>query len=115
MKFVNDGLIFPPHALRDGVNERAFFSFAVTAQGRTTDIKRIKGLREDVDAEVIRDAHRLDAIQWKPGTQNGRPVSVAFTVPINFAVGNEARQALSATDDSLELPAFNRLARPAST
>ena len=114
MKFLNDGLIFPPRALRDGVKGRVFFSFMVNAQGRTTDIKLVKGLREDVDAEVIRNAHRLDAIQWKPGTQNGRPVSVALTVPISFAVGNEARQALSATGDSLEVPAFNRLALPAS-
>ena len=91
MKFVNDGLIFPPNALRGSVNGRAFFFFTVNAQDRTTDIKRIKGLREDVDAEVIRDAHRLDAIQWKPGTQNGRPVSIAFTIPISFAVGNETR------------------------
>ena len=114
MKFLNDGLIFPLRALRDGVNGRVFFSFTVNAQGRTTDIKLIKGLREDVDAEVIRIAHRLDAIQWKPGTQNGRPVSVAFAVPISFATGDEARQALAATGDSLEVPAFNRLALPAS-
>ena len=114
MKFLNNGLIFPPRALRDGVKGRVLFSFMVNAQGHTTDIKLVKGLREDVDAEVIRNAHRLDAIQWKPGTQNGRPVSVAYTVPINFAVGNEARQALPVAGDSLEVPAFNRLALPAS-
>ena len=114
MKFLNDDLIFPPRALRDGVNGRVLFSFMVNAQGHTTGIKLVKGLRDDVDAEVIRNAHRLDAIQWKPGTQNGRPVSVAFTVPISFAVGNDAKQALSATGDSLEVPAFNRLALPAS-
>ena len=68
VRFVNADVHFPPKALRDGVSGRVFFSFAVNAQGRAQDIKIVKGLRADVDAEVLRNAHRLDAIQWEPGT-----------------------------------------------
>ncbi|WP_201978634.1 energy transducer TonB [Hymenobacter rubidus] len=99
-RFVNADVHFPAKALRDGVSGRVFFSFAVNAQGRTQDIKLVKGLRDDVDAEVLRNAHRLDAIQWEPGTQNGRPVTVSFTVPISFNI-NE-KQAVKTLGDSLD-------------
>jgi TonB family protein len=106
MHFLNKDLHFPPKALRDGVQGKVFFSFVVDEGGRATFIKLVKGLREDVDAEVLRVAHRLDSIRWRPGTQNGRAVRVAFTVPITFSVqGGPTRPA----GDSLDLPRFTKL------
>ena len=84
MRFLNADVHFPPKALRDGVSGRALFSFTLNAQGQAQDIKLMKGLREDVDAEVLRNAHHLNAILRKPGIQNGRPVTVSFPVPISF-------------------------------
>ena len=40
-------------------------------------------------AQALRNAHRLDAIQWEPGTQNGRPVTVSFTVPISVNINGK--------------------------
>ncbi len=114
VKFINDSIHFPPQALRDGVRGRVSFSFTVNAQGRTTDVKLVQGVRADVDAEVLRSAHRLDRIQWRPGTQNGRPVSVAFTVPITFNAEANGGPSGASAGDSLEVPAFNKLALPAS-
>lgn len=105
VRFLNADVQFPPRALRDGVSGRVYFSFAVNAHGRAQDIKRVKGLRDDVDAEVLRNAHRLDAIQWEPGTQNGRPVTVSFTVPISFNIKTGRGGPGS---DSLSAPAFNK-------
>ena len=107
VKFINDGIRFPPEALRDGVQGRVSFSFTVNAQGRTTDIKLVQGIRADVDAEVLRNAHRLDRIQWRPGTQNGRPVSVVFTVPISFNVFTNVSMG-----DSLDWGPYHRLVLP---
>lgn len=112
-RFLNADVHFPARALRDGVAGQVFFSFAVNAQGRVQDIKLVKGLRDDVDAEVLRNAHRLDAIQWEPGTQNGRPVTVMFTVPISFNItGKQSAQPLG---DSLDTGLYQRqLAFPVS-
>lgn len=108
MKFLNDSLRFPPQALRDRIQGKIFFSFAVNAQGRTADIKLTKGLRADVDAEILRNAHRLDAIQWQPGTQNGQPVRVSFTVPINLSMENNPSNQRLRGGDSLAAPAYNK-------
>jgi TonB family protein len=86
INFITDSLRFPAKAVQDGVRGRVLFSFNVNAQGRTTDIKLVKGLRADVDAAVLQNAHRLDRIQWVPGMQNNQPVSVAYTMPISFNV-----------------------------
>jgi TonB family protein len=113
--FLNKDLHFPAKALRDGVQGKVFFSFVVDEAGRTTNIKLVKGLREDVDAEVLRNAHRLETIQWQPGTQNDRPVRVAFTVPISFSVSSGPMRAGTPGSDSLDLPRFNKLKLPTSS
>jgi len=114
MHFLNKDLHFPAKALRDGVQGKVFFSFTVDAGGRAGNIKLVQGLREDVDAEVLRVAHRLDSIRWRPGTQNGRPVQVAFTVPITFSVqGGPVRPGVQGAD-SLDLPRFHRARLPVS-
>lgn len=107
VRFVQDSLRVLPALLRDGVAGRVSFSFTVNAQGRTENIRLVKTLRADADAEVLRNAHRLDPIQWQPGTQNGRPVSVSFTLPISFS--------LSARADSLDGAAYRKRAFPLRT
>lgn len=108
MRFINADVHYPAKALRDGISGQVLFSFAVNAEGRTQGIKVVKGLRADIDAEVLRNAHRLDAIQWEPGTQNGRPVTVSFTAPMNFNIANGR----TTTGDSLAAPGFNKGALP---
>ena len=110
MRFINADVHYPIKALRDGVAGQVFFSFSVNGQGRTQDIKLVKGLRADVDAEVLRNAHRLDAIQWEPGTQNGRPVTVSFTAPVNFNI--DGKQPLQPPGDSLDAGSFRKFAHP---
>ena len=110
IRFVQDSLRVLPALARDGVTGRVSFSFTVNAQGRTENIKLVQRLRADADAEVLRNAHRLDPIQWQPGTQNGRPVSVSFTLPISFN-----RPTQSTLTDSLDGPAARKGALPLRT
>lgn len=106
IRFLEADLHFPPRALRDGVSGKVYFSFGINAQGRAQGIKIVRGLRADVDAEVLRNAHRLDAIQWEPGTQNGRPVTVLMTVPLSFNIkGQTPDQPLG---DSLDTGPYQR-------
>jgi len=109
-RFLEQDKMFPPKALRDGVQGQVKFSFAVDAQGRTTDIKLVQGLRADVDSAVLRNARRLEAVQWRPGTQNGRPVRVAYTVPLTFSVGNVRRN--GEPFDSLDTGPYQKLVLP---
>ena len=109
-RFLEKDKVFPAKALRDGVQGQVKFSFAVDAQGRTTDIRLVQGLRADVDSAVLRSARRLAAIRWQPGTQDGRPVRVAYTVPLTFSVDAVRRD--SGPLDSLDLGPYQKLVLP---
>ena len=75
---------YPPLALRNQVEGRIFVSFTVNAQGDVSDVKVVKGLGSGLDEETVRAVKTLP--KFIPGKQNGRSVSVSFTVPITFKI-----------------------------
>ena len=75
---------YPSLALRNQVEGRIFVSFTVNSQGDVSDVKVVKGLGSGLDEETIRAVKTLP--KFRPGKQNGRAVSVSFTVPITFKI-----------------------------
>lgn len=75
---------YPPLALRNQVEGRIFVSFTVNSQGDVSDVKVVKGLGSGLDEETVRAVKTLP--KFIPGKQNGRAVSVSFTVPITFKI-----------------------------
>ena len=75
---------YPAMALRNQVEGRIFASFTVNPQGDVVDVKVIKGLGSGLDEEAIRAIKTLP--KFRPGKQNGRAVSVSFTVPITYKI-----------------------------
>ncbi|MFD1468477.1 energy transducer TonB [Hymenobacter caeli] len=65
-----------------GCSGRVFASFIVGPSGVVRDAKIIKGLGASCSEAVLTAIHQLP--RFEPGRQNGRPVSVIFTVPITF-------------------------------
>jgi protein TonB len=54
----------------------------VNQQGKVEQVKVIRGVDPLLDREAARVISNLP--DWTPGKQRGKPVKVAFTVPINF-------------------------------
>ena len=75
---------YPSLALRNQVEGRIFVSFTVNAEGNVSDVKVVKGLGSGLDEETMRAVKTLP--KFIPGKQNGRAVSVSFTVPITFKI-----------------------------
>ena len=75
---------YPGLALRNGVEGRVFVSFVVDPKGDVIDVQIVKGLGSGLDEETIRAIKTLP--RFIPGRQNGRDVSVAFTVPITYKI-----------------------------
>ena len=75
---------YPRMAQNNGVEGRIFVSFTVNAEGDVSDVKVVKGLGSGLDEETIRAVKNLP--KFIPGKQNGRAVSVSFTVPITFKI-----------------------------
>ncbi|MDB5136644.1 MAG: energy transducer TonB, partial [Mucilaginibacter sp.] len=49
-----------------------------------TDIKVVKSLSRETDAEAIRLIQ--SSPKWTPGMQNGKPVRVQYTAPVIFSL-----------------------------
>ena len=75
---------YPGSALRAGVEGRVYVNFTVNAQGEIVDLKIVKGLGSGLDEETLRAIKSLP--KFIPGRQNGREVSVSFTVPITYKI-----------------------------
>lgn len=75
---------YPGRAISAGVEGRVYVSFVVNAKGEVTDVKVIKGLGAGLDEETVRAINSLP--RFIPGRQNGREVSVMYSVPITFKI-----------------------------
>ena len=68
------------------VQGRVILSFVVERDGSLTDIKVVKSVDSQLDAEAVRVLKI--APKWKPGMQGGKAVRVQYTIPINFQLNN---------------------------
>jgi protein TonB len=81
-KFLNRNLRFPAEAQDAGKGGRVIVSFVIEKDGRLSDITVTNGAGYGMDEEALR-VLKL-AKPWKPGIQNGNPVRVRYTIPMNF-------------------------------
>ena len=75
---------YPGLALHNGVEGKVFVSFTVNPKGDVIDVKIVKGLGSGLDEETMRAIKTLP--KFIPGKQNGREVSVSFTVPVTYRI-----------------------------
>lgn len=82
-KFVKKYLIYPESAKRDEINGKVHLKFVVEKDGTISDITVTKSLRPDCDEAAIRFVKSMSG-KWKPGKNNGIPVRVWKSLPVNF-------------------------------
>jgi TonB family protein len=85
-RFLSKNVGYPNQARDNNVTGRVLISFVVEKDGTLSEIKVAKGIGSGCDEEALR-VMKLSP-NWKPGIQNGHPVRVAYSVPINFAGSN---------------------------
>ena len=83
-KFLQKNLKYPPLATDKGISGRVMISFVIEKDGHLSDIIIDRGVGFGLDEEALR-VLKL-AHPWKPGMQNGQPVRVKYTLPINFSI-----------------------------
>jgi len=81
-KYVGRNYNYPAQAQEQGVSGRVLLQFVVERDGSLTDIQVLRDLKYGTGEEAVRMLKR--APKWKPGIQNGRPVRVQFTLPIQL-------------------------------
>lgn len=86
-KYLEKTLRYPTVAKENNLQGRVTVSFVVEKNGKLTDIKVLRDIGGGTGEEAIRVLSKSPA--WSPGIQNGKPVRVAYTMPINFTLGDQ--------------------------
>ena len=85
-KWIGDNYQYPSGAIDAGVKGTVQVSFVVEKDGSLTDIKVVRDLSYGTGQAAINLLKK--AKKWSPGIQNGRPVRVAYTLPIRLDLTN---------------------------
>jgi tonB family C-terminal domain len=82
LSFIKDNLEYPQKAIDGQTEGRVIIRFVVNSNGEISDPTILKGINKNLDQAAIDVINKLP--RWKPGQQDGQPVSVRFTLPIVF-------------------------------
>ena len=82
MKFLSENIKYPEAASKAGTQGRVVAQFIVEADGSISNVKVLKNVSDEIDAEAVRVIKAMP--KWKPGMQKGQPVRVKYTIPVTF-------------------------------
>lgn len=87
-EYLSLNLHYPESARKAGKEGRAGIEFVVNPDGKVGSVRIVKSSGDPaLDAEAKRVVTSMP--DWKPGMQDGKPVSVVFTVPVSFQLENK--------------------------
>ncbi|MDR0874372.1 MAG: TonB family protein [Prevotellaceae bacterium] len=78
MKYISKNFYYPQNNIKGEV----LVGFVVNEEGKIKNVKVVKGLDPECDAETVRFIKRMP--KWIPGVLNGEAVSVYYEFPIPF-------------------------------
>jgi protein TonB len=84
MKYIQKNVKYPAIAKEYNITGKVYVSFIVDRSGSVTNVKIVRGVDKNLDAEAMRVVKSLP--RYTPGRQRGKAVRVMFTIPINFTL-----------------------------
>jgi len=82
-EYLGKNLKYPPVAKANKTSGRVFLTFIVEESGKLSDIKVIRGLSKETDAEAVRVLK--ESPKWNPGIIKRQPVRVRYNITVNFS------------------------------
>ena len=82
MSWLVKNIRYPVIAQENGIQGRVICQFVVGSDGSVRDIKVLRSLDPSCDKEAVRVIQSMP--KWIPGRQNGKAVSVRYTLPVIF-------------------------------
>lgn len=83
-KWVANNIVYPENAKAAGKEGRVTLKFKVDRDGSIKNVKVVKGVDPELDAEAVRVVSSAPA--WTPGMQNGEPVAVNYVFPVVYKI-----------------------------
>lgn len=76
---------YPEDALNAHITGRVILQFFISKEGKITNPKVVRSASPSLDEEALRVINLLaKRYTWKPGIEQGKEVSVRYTIPIPF-------------------------------
>lgn len=85
--YIQSNIRYPEEALRVSVGGIALVSFTINSNGDVRKPRVVKEIGWGIDDEAVRLV--LNMPRWEPARQNGRPVSMEYTLSIRFNLKRE--------------------------
>lgn len=82
MKFIRDNLKYPESAAKNKIEGRVVIRFTISELGKVSDIRVLRPLDAECDAAAIAVVEAMP--DWIPGKQDGKDVSVYYTLPVQY-------------------------------
>lgn len=83
-QFLMRNIKYPKVAIFKGISGTVFVGFDIRANGWVSNVRVLQGIQKDCDAEAVRVVAMMPP--WQAGRQQGRPVSVRYSLPIRFVI-----------------------------
>jgi len=84
LKFITSNIRYPESAKKSKIEGRVYVGFDIDTDGSVINIKVLRGVNSELDAEAIRVIKSMP--KWTPGKQRGKAVRVNYTLPIMFSL-----------------------------
>ena len=100
--WVQSRVKYPVEVLECGISGRVVVTFVIERDGSMSSIKVLQTPDRLLTNEVLRVIESVPAGSWAPGMQQGEPVRVKYTLPVEFRsmTGEEASFAKSQTAET---------------
>ena len=82
VQFLSKNLKFPTVCKEQKIQGKVLVKFTVKSDGSISNIRVTKSVDPYLDKEAVRVVKSMP--RWIPGTQDGKPVNVEYTLPITF-------------------------------
>ena len=80
--WVNGHLVYPKEARDQYIDGTVTVKFVVGKKGNVQEVEVVKGVHPLLNEEAVRVVR--SSPRWKPGTADGVPVRVSYTIPVVF-------------------------------
>lgn len=84
-KFISKKIQYPTWAKRLNIDGKVVIRFVVDKNVDIVDVQLIKSAHPTLDEEALRVVKSMPS--WFPGTHEGKPVCIRYTLPILFKLG----------------------------
>lgn len=102
--YIRSEIKYPDVAKKNNIKGKVFASFVVENDGSLTDVKIVRGLSKETDAEAIRVLK--NSPKWAPAVLNGKTVRVKYNINVNFDLDKQTNKQTKANAEVNRTPEY---------